>query len=122
MAEVNTPTQVSCRHDGDAVTITLSSTTLMLSLDEAESLHLALQNELIRDLVLLTHGEEIDDTVIVADVPILRSDAWMLSASLENIAFSDEDTDDELDDWSDDETGGGTTCDIQHFDWRIEGF
>ena len=118
MSEVNTPEQVSCHHDGVTVTISLPSSTLILDLDEAESLHLSLQNELIRDLVSLTHGEEIDDTVIVADVPIPRSDAWRLSASLEDILFPNVDTDDELDDWSEDER----TYDFQRHDWRVEGF
>ena len=87
---VQTPEQEICRLEGDTVTVLLPSTTLILTLDEANSLNGILQNDLIHDFCETIHGEEQGETIWIADVPISRDEAWDLHRSLERIDFSDE--------------------------------
>lgn len=84
---IQTPEQELCRVDGDTVTVLLPSTTLILTLDEADSLNSILQTDLIHDFCEMIHGEELDETVCIADVQISRDEAWDLHRRLENIVF-----------------------------------
>ena len=81
-----------CRVDGETVTIVLPSTTLTLSMEEADSLNCILHTDLIHDFCEMIHGEEQGETVIVADVSVPRSEAWHLHRRLENIVFREDDS------------------------------
>ena len=91
---VQTPEQEICRVDGDTVTVLLPSTTLILTLDEADSLNCILQTDLLHGLFGEMHGEEVSDAVLIADVSVPRSEAWRLHRRLENIVFRDDDSND----------------------------
>ena len=91
---IQTPEQELCRVDGESLSIILPSTTLILTMEEADTLNCILQNDLLYDLFDEMHGDEIGETVLVADVVISRSEAWQLHRSLENIVFRDDDSND----------------------------
>ena len=76
-----------CRVDGETVTIVLPSTTLILTMEEADTLNCILHTDLIHDFCEMIHGEEQGETIWIADVPIPRSEAWRLHRRLENIVF-----------------------------------
>ena len=115
---VQTPQQELCRVDGDTVTVLLPSTTLILTLDEADSLNSILQTDLIHDFCEMIHGEEQGETIWIADVPISRDEAWDLHRSLERIDFSDEEA--VVDDTGWNETEDSFCQDRVH--WIEEGF
>ena len=87
---IQKPEQEICRVDGDTVTVLLSSTTLTLSMEEADSLNCILETDLIGDYCETVRGEEQDETIWIADVPIPRSEAWNLHRYLENIIDPDD--------------------------------
>ena len=117
MSDVNTTSQVACQHDGDTVTVRLPGTTLILTLDEVDTLHVELKDRLVRDVMRLQGEAEIDDIVMIADVSVPRPEAWRLSASLETIYFRDV-IEAEQDNWPNERS----KFDPHGFDWRKEGF
>ena len=87
---IQTPEQEMCRLEGDTVTVFLPNTTLILTLDEADSLNCILRSDLIGDFCETVRGEEQDETIWIADVSIPRSEAWDLHRHLENIVDPDD--------------------------------
>jgi hypothetical protein len=103
-----------CRYDGETVTILLLSTTLTLTLDEADSLYQQLESDIVQGQVNEMYGIEVSETVSIVDVPISRGEAWRLYRSLEANVFPEE--------YSDEEPDDEASCEPQRHDWRIEGF
>lgn len=84
------PEQELCRVNGETVTVLLPSTTLTLSMEEADSLNCILQTDLLHALLEEMHGNEVGETVLVADVSVPRSEAWEIHRLLENIVDPDD--------------------------------
>mgnify|MGYP003631356361 CR=1 FL=1 len=82
---IQIPEQELCRVNGDTVTVLLPSTTLTLSMEEADSLNCILQTDLLHGLFEEMHGNEVGETVLIADVVVSQNEAWELHRSLENI-------------------------------------
>ena len=115
---VQTPEHEICRVDGETVTIVLPSTTLILTMEEADTLNCILHTDLIHDFCEMIHGEEQGETIWIADVPISRDDAWDLHRSLERIDFSDDEAVVDDTDWIEAEN-----CFCQdRVNWLAEGF
>ena len=89
---VQTPEHEICRVDGETVTIVLPSTTLILTMEEADTLNCILHTDLIHDFCEMIHGEEQGETIWIADVQISRDEAWELHRRLENIVFRDDES------------------------------
>ena len=107
---------ISCHCENDTVVVTLPTTALCLTEDEALSLHKRVFMELLRGLLDDSDGKVIDETIHIASAPISRSQAWEVTKSMERMWSPDEDTD-ELNVSA---ALPALTCD--EVNWRSEGF
>ena len=87
---VQTPEQEMCRLEGDTVTVLLRSTTLVLSMEEADSLNCILQTDLLHGVFDEMDGQEVSNAVLIADVSVPRSEAWELHRILDNLIDADD--------------------------------
>ncbi len=96
---IQSPEQEICKVEGDTVTVLLPNTTLILSMEEANSLNCILQTDLIHDFCEVVHGKGESETICIADVPVLRDEAWELHRILDNIIDLDDEVVVDEEDW-----------------------
>jgi hypothetical protein len=83
---------IKCHLENDDVVLTLPTTVLYLTDDEAQALHKRVFMELFRGMLDQSNGTMIDEEIHIASAQISRSQAWEMTNSME-LMWSPEDTD-----------------------------
>ena len=82
---------VDCNVEGDSVVVTLPSTSLYLTEDEAFILNKTVLTELLLGLCAENDGEQVDGNIHITTVPVSRADAWAVTKCLDRAFSSEED-------------------------------
>ena len=89
---------IKCHRENDTIVLSLPSTVLFLTEDEAKDLLDELFLALARGLFFQNNGEHVAEHLSIASVPISRPEALEVAECMEQL-WSDED----IDEWSDTE-------------------